>query len=278
MNLFVISSFVIFVFCFLSETFYAFFFLNLLDNEWRVCSLLRRKKVEGDSGVHSIGRCSCLAVGSCSKWKWTEKAAATCRNTCHAHTAAGHPIPSRLLHCIYVTRVLLLNISFRTTPFPFHQSSYICWIVDAISYLPWRLLYDGIADIFSFVPKRKKKKGFGVSVTDVWSRLRDPKVRVYPTTSQRRTFSDLKKKTEHNPKKNSSLKWANIWGKVECRRRGSWEWRNQNRHTKLLKKNKNKTQIRGVIIILLFFDFAFISYIINIITYIFHSVSLSVYQ
>lgn len=254
------------------------FFLNLLDNEWRVCSLLRRKKVEGDSGVHSIGRCSCLAVGSCSKWKWTDRP--PLRVAIPAMHTQQPAIQSRhVCYIVSTSRVFFCSTSLSAQRhFPFHQSSYICWIVDAISYLPWRLLYDGFADIFSFVPKRKKKKGFGVSVTDVWSRLRDQKVRVYPTTSQRRTFSDLKKKTEHNPKKNSSLKWANIWGKVECRRRGSWEWRNQNRHTKLLKKNKNKTQIRGVIIILLFFDFAFISYIINIITYIFHSVSLSVYQ
>ena len=56
-----------FFFVFFQKLSMLFFFLNLLDNEWRVCSLLRRKKVEGDSGVHSIGRCSCLAVGSCSK-------------------------------------------------------------------------------------------------------------------------------------------------------------------------------------------------------------------
>ena len=73
MNLFVISSFVIFVFFLFQKLSMLFFFFNLLDNEWRVCSLLRRKKVEGDSGVHSIGRCSCLAVGSCSKWKWTDR-------------------------------------------------------------------------------------------------------------------------------------------------------------------------------------------------------------
>ena len=201
MNLFVISSFVIFVFCFLSETFYAFFFLNLLDNEWRVCSLLRRKKVEGDSSVHSIGRCSCLAVGSCSKWKWTDRP--PLRVAIPAMHTQQPAIQSRhVCYIVSTSRVFFCSTSLSAQRhFPFHQSSYICWIVDAISYLPWRLLYDGIADIFSFVPKRKKKKGFGVSVTDVWSRLRDQKVRVYPTTSQRRTFSDLKKKTEHNPKK-----------------------------------------------------------------------------
>jgi hypothetical protein len=131
---------------------------------------------------------------------------------------------------------------------------------------------------FRLCQKEKRKKGLGFP----W-RMFDLgcEIKRWEYIQQRHNaehFRTSRKKPNTTQKKNSSLKWANIWGKVECRRRGSWEWRNQNRHTKLLKKNKNKTQIRGVIIILLFFDFAFISYIINIITYIFHSVSLSVYQ
>ena len=89
----------------------------------------------------------------------------------------GHRYVSQYLPCThssrpsdpvtFVTLYLRHACSFAQHLFPHNAISlpsvflYICWIVDAISYLPWRLLYDGIADIFSFVPKRKKK-GFGL--------------------------------------------------------------------------------------------------------------------
>lgn len=84
--------------------------------------------------------------------------------------------------------------------------------------------------------KKKKKKGLGFP----W-RMFDLgcEIKRWEYIQQRHNaehFRTSRKKPNTTQKKNSSLKWANIWGKVECRRRGSWEWRNQNRHTKLLKK------------------------------------------
>ena len=162
MNLFVISSFVIFVFCFLSETFYAFFFLNLLDNEWRVCSLLRRKKVEGDSGVHSIGRCSCLAVGSCSKWKWTDRPPLYVSQylPCTHSSRPSNPVT-------FVTLYLRHACSFAQHLFPHNAISLSISLPTYVELLTQYPIYHGgcymmaLLTSFRLCQKEKRKKGLG---------------------------------------------------------------------------------------------------------------------